>query len=242
MRKKRWPGFFDIFSFQPPSDEQGRASFESINDEHIDLADDFNAEENTDLFENPQLSAAKDTWHKIRFDNTIRLMIAVPTYLASVVMWMSGAITSLLPMTLVFTAFGTAQFFVTWIFRNNRFARKLDFVMSTFDIVSMSVAIYCTGGVNSPLYFIYFIPLLVHAFHRDWALVFFNGVGGSLLYASAILNSLTEYTSVTLTNLGTRLFFMFLTLCIVYFAVRPQQIDGVFFSQQTNGEVDNAQR
>ncbi len=219
MRKKRWPRFSDIFAFQPPSNESGRSSFESINDENID-SDESSPEQNSNLFDSPLASATKEMWNKIRFDNTIRLLISIPTYVACFAMWWGGSIASILPMTVVFTIFGSIQFCVTWFFMNNRFARKLDFLMSSFDIISMSVAIYCTGGANSPLYFIYFIPLIVHAFHRDWALVLFNGVGGSLLYASAILNSWSEYSSANLTNLGTRLFFMLLTLGIVDFAVR----------------------
>lgn len=214
---KNWPKFEDIFSFQPPTDNHGRLSFEAINDDNLNLEDDSG--NISPLYESEQTFTYKETWQKIRFDNAIRLLISIPTYLACIALWMGGVLKSLAPMTVVFCSFAIGQILVTWFFMNNRFGRKLEFIMSTFDLISVSFAVYFTGGPGSPLYFIYFIPLLVHAFHRDWALVLFNGVGGCVLYASAILNSLKEYSSVELTNLGARLFFMLLTLGIVYFAV-----------------------
>ena len=49
-----------------------------------------------------------------------------------------------------------------------------NFLLSGLDAVSMSLAIYWTGAANSPLSFLYFIPLIVHAFHRDSTVVMFS--------------------------------------------------------------------
>lgn len=218
MKIKKWPRFSDFFSFYPPADQHGAYSIGTLNDEDQD-PDATREEDSSELFESELSAQNKENWQKIRFDNSIRLLISIPTYLSCFALWMGNVIPSIIPMTVVFSGFAVIQLAVTWFFMNNLYARKFDYLMCGFDLVAMSAAIYFTGGAASPLYFIYFIPLVIHAFHRDWALVLFNGIGGSVLYALAILNSLAKFSPVELTNLGTRLFFMFLTLGIVSFAV-----------------------
>ncbi len=101
----------------------------------------------------------------------------------------------------------------------SRHGRVFDFVLGAMDMVSMSLAIYWTGAGNSPLYFLYFIPLIVHAFHRDSAVVMFSGFGGVGLYAVMILSSLSEINSALVTNLIARLFFMLLTVGVACLAI-----------------------
>ncbi len=84
----------------------------------------------------------------------------------------------------------------------------------------MSLAVYFTGATNSPLYFVYFIPLIVHAFHRDLGMVMLYGFGGVVLYAFVIVKSAEELTTANLTNLGTRIFFMLLTVSIAGLALK----------------------
>ena len=67
----------------------------------------------------------------------------------------------------LFCSYATLQFILNWYFMGSRYARMFDFVLGGMDMISMSLAIYFTGAGNSPLYFLYFIPLIVHAFHRD---------------------------------------------------------------------------
>jgi GAF domain-containing protein len=81
------------------------------------------------------------------------------------------------------------------------------------------LSVYYTGATNSPLYFIYFIPLIVHAFHRDLGMVVLYGFGGVIFYAMAILKSIAEMTPVVITNLGARIFFMLLTVSIACLAL-----------------------
>ena len=190
---KKWPRLQDIFSLQPTVESGSPTA--------------------------PAVSGQKEHWQKTKFDNTIRVWIAVPTYLACALLWLQGAISSLVPMTVVFGTYGAAQFLISWLFMETRHGRKLDFLFSSLDLIAMSLSIYFTGGTNSPLYFIYFIPLVVHAFHRDMGVVVYSGFGGVILYAVAISSSLGEMTPALLTNLGARLFFMLLTVGIACLAL-----------------------
>lgn len=161
----------------------------------------------------------EERWQKIKFDNTIRVWIAVPTYLASLVLWVQHVIPSVIPMSLIFTIYGAIQLFTNWMFMGSRFGRKFDFIFASFDTIAMSWSIFYTGGTESPLYFLYFIPLVVHAFHRDFSLVIFSGFGGVVLYAAAILSSIASPSTAMLTNLGARLFFMLLTVSVACLAI-----------------------
>ncbi|MCG3205160.1 MAG: hypothetical protein KCHDKBKB_01879 [Elusimicrobia bacterium] len=151
---------------------------------------------------------------KIRFDNAIRIWISVPTYLACVVLWIQNSVSSLASISMVFGFFGIVQYAITRLNTKLSHPRKFDFIFSSVDLVAMSLAVYFTGGVNSPLYFIYFIPLVVHAFHRDMGVVIHSGFGGVLLYALVVGSSLTEHSPAMISNLGARLFFMLLTASI----------------------------
>ena len=190
---KKWPRFRDVFSLQPT------------------------VEPGTPVA--PSASSQREHWQKTKFDNTIRAWIAIPSYLACAVLFLQHAIPTLLPMTIVFCAYGALLFLVSWLFMESRHGRKLDFLFSSLDLVAMSLSVYYTGGTNSPLYFIYFIPLVVHAFHRDMGVVVFSGFGGVVLYALAIHSSLGDMTSALLTNLAARLFFMLLTVSIACLAL-----------------------
>jgi hypothetical protein len=126
---KKWPRIRDIFSLQPPEEPNSLSST------------------NTNY---------ENQWQKIKFDNTIRIWIAVPSFLACYVLWLQNAIPSLWPMTYVFVAYGALQFLANWYFMNSRFGRKFDYAFCSLDLLAMSLSVFFTGGTNSPLYFIYF--------------------------------------------------------------------------------------
>jgi GAF domain-containing protein len=196
----RWPRFSDIFALRPPSETRLRWALDGLNPD------------------GPSSSSAKPgadpQWHKIRFDNTIRLWISIPAYLACIPLRLTGVLSSIIPMTVIFSSFGVLQFLGTWLFSSYKHPRRFDFFLCATDLIATSAAVFVTGGTASPLYFIYFIPLIVHAFHRDWSLVLFNGFGGVALYAVAIAHSIPKLTPAVMTDLGARVFMMLVTVSI----------------------------
>ena len=83
----------------------------------------------------------------------------------------------------------------------------------------MSFAVYFTGATASPLYFVYFVPVVVHAFHRDWNVILFSGFGGIVLYGVAVLVSMDKLSSAALADLLARLTFMLLTVAVACLAL-----------------------
>ena len=203
----KWPRLRDIFAYQPPVDAASLLPTD---------ADDFPSE--SEISDSPS-DPNEVRWHKVRFDNTIRLWVSIPTYLICAALWAGGAMADMAPMTVVFSTYVILQFIAMTIFFNTRFSRFADYLLSGLDLVAMSFAIYYTGGVASPLYFIYFVPLIVHAFHRDWNIILFNGFGGIILYGVAVLLSLSEVRAAALADLAARLVFMLLTVAIACLAL-----------------------
>jgi GAF domain-containing protein len=203
----KWPGIRDIFAFKPPADA---GAFLPVEDD--DLSASADASDGT-------RNEGEARWQKVRFDNTIRLWVSIPTYLICIALWAGGAMAELFPMSIVFGLYVVVQFIAATIFMNTRLSRGGDLFLSGLDLAAMSFSIYYTGGVSSPLYFIYFVPLIVHAFHRDWHLILFNGFGGVVLYGMAVLMSLTEVRPAALADLAARLVFMLLTVAIACIAL-----------------------
>ena len=202
----KWPKLRDIFAFRLPV---GTAAIQSADDDFatgVDSADSPSDPEQV-------------RWQKIRFDNTIRLWVSIPTYLVCIVLWAGGAMSDLIPITAVFSVYIALEFVVLTTFFNLKSTRPAEFLLSGLDLIAMSFSIYYTGGVASPLYFIYFVPLIVHAFHRDWGIILFNGFGGVILYGVAVLLSLSEVRAAALTDLAARLVCMLLTIAIACLAL-----------------------
>lgn len=192
---KRWPRLSELFAIHPFADDENTAAG-TLGEEH-----------------------KSDLWQKIKFDNTVRAWIAGPTFGACYLLWIQHAISAISPIVWVFGSYAALQFLLNWYFLGSRHGRTFDFVFSGLDLTSMSMAIYLTGAANSPLYFLYFIPLIVHAFHRDSTIVMFSGFGGLGLYAGVILCSMSEINATQVTDLVARLFFMLLTVSVACLAI-----------------------
>lgn len=199
----KWPRFSDLVVFRPTAEDMTSAA-----------AGDELSLDDRQRHASPASEARSERWRRIRFDNAIRLWVALPTYLTCFALWAGGAIDSLLPMTAVILAYGFVLVAAFTAFFNLGFSRAADYVLGGIDLISMSAAVYLTGATASPLYFIYFVPVVIHAFHRDWDLILFSGFGGVVLYGFAVVVSLSNLSSASVADLCARLVFMLLTVAI----------------------------
>ncbi len=166
-----------------------------------------------------QLASLEQTWQKIRFDNTIRVSISVPTVAACVLLRLSHVIPTIFPIIGIFVGFSVIMMTATWLFMQTRFGRRIDFLLCVSDLIAISLTVQYTGGPSSPVYFIYFVPLIIHSFHRDFALVILNGFGGVVLYAAVIASYYIHTPTTGVTELFVRLFFMLLTMSMACLSV-----------------------
>lgn len=213
------PSLKDIFSFRAPLGFWWGILTPFT---ETDLEKMLEEDKSESLSEGPLKTAAQpldERWQKIRFDNTIRMWISTLTYILCLGLWLGGVIPSAWPVTALFILYGSLQFSCTWFFMGRSFSRIIDFVLCTTDLVIMSVAVCVTGGFNSPIYLCYFIPIIIQAFHRDWALFLYNGFGGIFFYAVAILAFVLDRSTAQIVDLVVRLVFMVMSVSTAVLAV-----------------------
>lgn len=207
-----WPSLRDLVAFRPALDAVSASRVAE------DAYSGGPADGSTHRPE-PRREAADDRQRRIRFDNTIRMWVAVPTYVTCLALHAGGAIDSVLPITGVVLSYLGALFGIFTLFFNVGFTRLADFLLAALDVVAMSFAVYFTGATASPLYFIYFVPVVIHAFHRDWNMILFSGFGGVVLYGAAVLVSMNSLSSAAMADLLARLIFMLLTVAVACLAL-----------------------
>ncbi len=212
-----WPRFSDLFSFRSPA-KPSVATARDLADADLDAKGGSVVE----ALESPvgdYISPEEATWMKIRFDNMLRLWVAVSSYLVCLMLWYSGVIPSIGPVNAIFGCYAVYQLgFNVFLFRTPR-PWRLDYILHTADLFGITLAVTYTGGSTSPLYVMYFIPIIVEAFHRNWAMLIFQGFGGVLLYGAVLAVSIDEWNSSQAADLGARLFFMLLAVSVAALAV-----------------------
>ena len=191
----KWPRLGDIVAFP-----HGLSVVPDVTD---DLLLD-NGDVTPTIPTTPELEAQDDRWRRLRFDNAIRVWVAVPTYLTCLSLRAGGALDSMLPITAVILGYALSVFGSFTLFFNTRFPRTADYVLGLIDLTAMSIAVYLTGAAASPLYFIYFVPVVIHAFHRDWNLILFSGFGGVVFYGVAIFISISQMSPAVIADLCAR--------------------------------------
>ncbi len=206
-----WPSARDIFAFRPSVDAVSASL----------ISDDAYTEPSDAPIRSPEpgREAADERHRRIRFDNAIRVWVAVPTFLTCLALRAGGAIDSIVPLAAALVVYALCVIAAFTFFFNIGFSRSADYVLSAMDLVTMSIAVYLTGATASPLYFVYFVPVVIHAFHRDWNLILFSGFGGVILYGVSVLLSLNSLSSAVMADLCARLVFMLLTVAIACLAL-----------------------
>ncbi len=201
---KPWLNLKDIFSFQPPAHDDSPSLLSEIYREFHFQADG---------------SIDKNQIQNIRFDNSMRIVISLMALATAFFLWIGKLIPSIGPIILIFSTYSALQILGGWSLARFRHYREINYAICTVDIVALSLGVYWTGHFNSPLYFIYFMPLIIQAFHRDWALLVYYGLGGVVLYTMVVVASVTEWSSQSLVSLGSRVLFMAFTVGLALLAV-----------------------
>ncbi|MFN0117408.1 MAG: GAF domain-containing protein [Elusimicrobiota bacterium] len=213
-----FPKFKDLFSLWFPMATPA-ASEENVVEDFTVL----NAE--TDLYnENSRLIKSKNNeqnnvFQKIRFDNFIRLCTALPVFVVSVLLWWGGALNHIFAITITFILFSFVQFTACLFFLQTKKPKVLDTFLCSMDLVAMGTGIHLTGGMNSPLMFMFFIPFIIQAFHRNWKMIIFYGIGGIIVLSLVELFSLEPKSSFPILDFTARVFFHALTTTIAALGV-----------------------
>jgi len=214
-----WQIVRSLFTFQPPPSLNLSAEYRNKKIPSTGSPDDS---ENLPLFSDmgPGLDPKEKTsLQKIWVDNIFRFWILNLTFVLCWGLWMAGAIPNFKAIVAIYFLYFSIELGATSILLKSQRIRQIDFFLCSIDILGISAGVYFTGGSSSPLYFLYFIPIIIQAFHRDWTLILFYGFGGVISYSLVTFISLDALAKPDLIELGTRVFFMQLTLCTSMLAV-----------------------
>jgi len=157
---------------------------------------------------------------KIKFDNFIRLLAAVVMMGVAFVIHWFGEPVNLSQVLFLFFVYVSILLFATLILRKIPNLRILDFFICFLDIIGITASICLTGGLSSPFFFIYFLPLLIQSYHRDWGLILFYGFGSLVCYSFAVVRSPGFWEVSESFHFVARVILMVLVVSIAIFAVR----------------------
>ncbi len=154
----------------------------------------------------------------IRFDNTIRILISIMTLAICVALWVGKVINHIAPILYVFTGYTVLELGIICFLLKSSHYRSGNLALCTVDMLGISLGIYWTGQSDSSLYLLFFIPLIIQAFHRDWTLLFYYGTGSLIMYMAVILYSAREWSAPQVVEIGVRIFCMLLTMAMALLA------------------------
>jgi signal transduction histidine kinase len=114
---------------------------------------------------------------KIQFDNLFRLALSLVTFAIVIALWAMHVEVNLRLLTGLLAIYSVTYLLAWWLStRTTLFLRGIDFLLSALDIFGISSCIALSGGVHSPFFYLYAIPLLVEAFHFDLDQIKWYGV------------------------------------------------------------------
>lgn len=199
-----------LFSFEPPAFFNLAQSGQSRKTrQFIDTFDDIGGWGNN-----------KSHPAKIWIDNTFRLWISVVALIGALILSGFSSIGNQKVILATFVSYAGLCITANWLYLTKKYHRQFDFVLCSLDIIGITALIYLTGRQNSPFFFIYFIPIILQSFHRDWNLILFYGFGGVLMYSLVIALDVSTYPQSELIYLTARVLCMLLTVSAAILAVQ----------------------
>ena len=171
-----------------------------------------NSSESPDVPLNASLSSSDQERQRdcIRFDNYFRAGASLFSIALCFGLWWGNDIGTITKPIILFVIYVLFFLSVHYSLRKTNRLRLLSYVACGMDLLILSLALMVTGGHSSPLFFFFFLPLIVQAFHRDQALLLFNGFGGLAFYGglSALAIMANGWNGPMMIEVGERLFFL----------------------------------
>jgi len=123
----------------------------------------------------------------LRFDNKLRFVISLAALLLASILHAAGLLTVLQPLIwivlLYSIPYGLSQW---WAPKDASALFILRYALSFSDFCAISAAVAVTGGANSPFFYLYPLPFLIHVFHLDPGMIVWDGVWSILCYGGTL--------------------------------------------------------
>jgi signal transduction histidine kinase len=154
------------------------------------------------------LSSRSDHAAKISHDNLFRWWVSVFSLLAAFILWGGDTLRSIGPIVGIFLAYNFVQGLSWLLIKSGRASETLDLSLHAVDNAAITASLYWTGGVESPFCFLYAIPVIVEAYHKNLKGLIFNAAFGLLLYAGLLLAARSAIGAHQLVDVLARITFL----------------------------------
>jgi signal transduction histidine kinase len=152
-----------------------------------------------------------DFAESVHFDNLFRLVVSIATFSIATALYFAKSLADLTPLAWLIVAY-TVPYLTVWIWLEQaKELRWITYALSVVDFAAITWAVVLTGGLQSPFFYLFPIPFLVHSLHFDRHLI---GVDGGLClvgYSVLLWREKAGVSSVVLSQCAGQLVF----LCII---------------------------
>jgi len=124
---------------------------------------------------------------QLHFDNKLRLAVSLVALTISSLLHAAGHLAALLPLVWIVLLY-TICYGLIWILaaRIQAGILALRYLLSSVDFCAITAAVALTGGPDSPFFYLYPIPFLIHAFHFDPRMIVWDGIWSTLCYGGTL--------------------------------------------------------
>lgn len=121
-------------------------------------------------------SEAQSLAEHIGLDNRFRLAVSLAAFVLAAALRSVNILTDLRPLTGLVIAYNIPYILAWTLLHRISWLRPIIYFLSFLDFAAITAAVKLTGALNSPFFYLYPIPFLVHAFQFDLALISFDGI------------------------------------------------------------------
>lgn len=162
---------------------------------------------------------------KIHIDNHFRLALSSATLAIGLLLRLLGLLPTLKPLLILWTLYALPYMSVWLLIATGRASRFFAYALSLVDYVAIAAVVRLTGNTQSPFFYLYPLPFLVHALYFDFPLIVLDGTLSIASY-SFLLYAAHAKSGITAQGVAQLTFLMILFGASLVTARRFQRKDG----------------
>lgn len=123
---------------------------------------------------------------KIHLDNHFRLAVSTSALGIAGILYSLGMLSAIKPLAMVWAIYSLPYLLIWFAISHGSTHRAYSYVLSAVDYAAIALAVRATGGPQSPFFYLYPIPFLVHALYFDVRLVVLDGLFSLISYGAVL--------------------------------------------------------
>ena len=125
--------------------------------------------------------------NQLYFDNKVRLVVSLTAVLLASALHAAGLLTVLRPLIWIVLVYSIPYALSNvWARTQRAGLSAVRYALSSSDFCAITAAVSLTGGPDSPFFYLYPLPFLIHAFQFDLRMISWDGVWCLLCYGGTL--------------------------------------------------------